>query len=152
MDGTSDLNLAVVEELGGVGASLEEIAAVLGCSLEAVREAMAHDTRYQEAYREGMAKVKTELRNLQIKAAREGNVEMLIWLGKQLLGQSEPPGAQVTDASRIIDNIAGARERAGTAGDYAAASAADAALARIGAGEDPTVVYAELLRASPGQR
>lgn len=33
--------------------------------------------------------MKTSLRRLQWKKASEGNVAMLIWLGKQILGQKE---------------------------------------------------------------
>ena len=44
---------------------------------------------YSEYITKGRSKEKIRLRQLQWKAATNGSVPMLIWLGKQTLGQSE---------------------------------------------------------------
>ena len=40
------------------------------------------------------AKEKIELRKKQWKVAMEGNVQMLIWLGKNILGQKDSPDSK----------------------------------------------------------
>lgn len=43
------------------------------------------------AYKKGFADLKKSLRRKQIERAESGNATMLIWLGKQLLGQRDVP-------------------------------------------------------------
>jgi len=42
---------------------------------------------------------KNSLRRAQLKVALDGNVTMLIWLGKQMLGQSE---TKISDSNEIL--------------------------------------------------
>jgi hypothetical protein len=46
------------------------------------------------------------LRRLQAKKAAEGNVTMLIWLGKQYLGQSDRQEQKITEEVVTIERIA----------------------------------------------
>lgn len=62
----------------------DQIAAYLGCSESTLRRHF--DTLLKEGRKAGLA----SLRQWQFAAAKKGNPAMLIWLGKQLLGQREP--------------------------------------------------------------
>ncbi len=52
---------------------------------------------FRRAYEKGFGRLKIPLRRQQIETAKKGNVSMLIWLGKQLLDQSDKSGAFVGD-------------------------------------------------------
>lgn len=70
-----------VEKLARLGCKLNEIADFFGCS---------HDTierRFASELIKGRATLRMSLRQWQLKAAEKGNPTMLIWLGKQSLGQ-----------------------------------------------------------------
>lgn len=85
-----EFDLAIVEGLGRIGATLEEMAAVLPASRRTVADRMADASGdFRTAYEKGRAQLKTGLRRKQIQVAMTGNVAMLIWLGKQQLGQQE---------------------------------------------------------------
>ena len=45
--------------------------------------------RYPSVIKRGRARLRQSLRRAQIKSALSGNATMLIWLGKQYLGQSD---------------------------------------------------------------
>ena len=81
-----------VLRLAKLGCSQAEIGEVLGCS---------HDTlhrRFASVLKKGYAELNVSLRRAQFKAAKQGNVTMLIWLGKQWLGQrNDPPSDSKTD-------------------------------------------------------
>ena len=74
-----------VQELAEFGCTNTEIAQFYGCSENTIRR------NYGENLTKGRASGKTRLRELQWAVAAKGNVTMLIWLGKQVLGQSENP-------------------------------------------------------------
>ena len=74
-----------VEKLAGLGCTNIEIASFFGCDESLIRKS------YSEFLSKGRDKGKIRLRQLQMKAAERGNVTMLIWLGKQILGQKESP-------------------------------------------------------------
>lgn len=81
-----------VESLAAMGASNESIADFLG---------MDNDTllkHFSEILKNGKARVSNRLRMMQLKKAYSGNTGMLIWLGKQMLGQSEKKTITVDDA------------------------------------------------------
>jgi len=72
-----------VRKLAKLGATNKEIADFFGCSADLIEKS------YSEYLRKGRAEMKMRLRQLQWKSAEKGNVVMQIWLGKQILGQSE---------------------------------------------------------------
>ena len=74
-----------VQELAEFGCTNTEIAQFYGCSENTIRRS------YGENLTKGSAAGKTRLRQVQWEVAMKGNVTMLIWLGKQVLGQSENP-------------------------------------------------------------
>jgi hypothetical protein len=78
-----DLDPRLVKRLIGAGLSVEEVAAVLECSKRTL------ETRFCAALKEGRTRRNARLRLRQFQAAMAGSVPMLIWLGKQYLGQRD---------------------------------------------------------------
>ncbi|HTV49531.1 MAG TPA: hypothetical protein VMG59_13915 [Phycisphaerae bacterium] len=73
----------IVGELAAAGCSNSEIADILGCTVAAIGA-----KRFAPILAKNRAEVRKNLRQAQIEAALGGNVTMMIWLGRQLLGQS----------------------------------------------------------------
>lgn len=73
----------VVEKMAGYGCSPREIADVLGVPYKSI----LRDGK--EALTRGKGKMKTRLRKAQFDTALSGNATMQIWLGKQMLNQTE---------------------------------------------------------------
>ena len=72
-----------VEKMASYGCSNREIADFFGCTESLISKS------YSSFITKGRSKGKIRLRQLQHKAAEAGNVTMLIWLGKQRLGQTD---------------------------------------------------------------
>ena len=72
-----------VKKLAILGCTNKEIGDFFGCSADLIEKS------YSEYLTKGRAEMKMRLRQLQWKSATKGNVVMQIWLGKQILGQSE---------------------------------------------------------------
>jgi hypothetical protein len=72
-----------VELLAGVGCTVDEIAATLGVSDVTLRK------RFLPVIEKGREKMKGSLRRKQVERAIMGSYTMLIWLGKNLLGQTD---------------------------------------------------------------
>lgn len=87
-----------VEKLASIGCTTQEIAAFFDCSKDTI------ENRFSAELAKGRENGKTRLRRLQLQAAQKGNVVMLIWLGKQMLGQKEKVEADV-NSTQIIINI-----------------------------------------------
>lgn len=98
------LDAAAAFKLGLLGCTDAEIAAFHEVSTELVRQRKHSDPEFLAALEKGRSAIKMSLRRKQIRLALKGNVTMLVWLGKQLLGQSDkfedttppkPPGQEV---------------------------------------------------------
>ncbi len=100
-----------VENLAQFGCTNTEIASFFGCDESLIRKS------YSEFLTKGRDKGKIRLRQAQFKAALGDdsddkniiapNITMLIWLGKQMLGQSEKQEIQTTELPKgfIIEEI-----------------------------------------------
>lgn len=91
-----DIDFEQVRKLAAIGCTDVEIGDIVGCS---------HDTltrRFKEDLVLGRANGKMSLRRKQWETALSGNVTMLIWLGKQILGQADK---QVIDQNITTDDI-----------------------------------------------
>lgn len=75
----------LVYRLAMIHCTADEIAAVLRVPLFAVKERK----EFPAVYRAGWERGKMSLRRMQFLKAREGNSSMLIFLGKQILGQRD---------------------------------------------------------------
>ena len=82
-------SLADVRELCRLHVSQREMAAVWRTSLRNIEEWLG-DPEFKEAVDQGEGEGKRSLRRAQLDAAMAGDRVMLIWMGKQLLGQKEP--------------------------------------------------------------
>ena len=76
-----DIDTKEVEKLAGYGCTNIEIADFFGCSSDIIEKS------YSEFLTKGRANLKKRLRKAQLDTALSGNSTMLIWLGKQMLGQ-----------------------------------------------------------------
>ena len=80
-----------VEKLASFGCSNTEIASFFGCSKDLISKS------YSTNVSKGQDSGKIRLRQYQWKAAQQGNVAMLIRLGKQILGQSDKQDKTVNE-------------------------------------------------------
>lgn len=79
----ADIDPKIVQELASEGAKVVEIADHFGVDRDTI------SGRFSAELTKGKAKLKQSLRMAQISAAKQGNSTMLVWLGKQYLGQSD---------------------------------------------------------------
>lgn len=92
---TKPIDLEQVEALAGLGCTYEEMAGVLGVSRRTlISRAKRQD--FIDAVERGQAKLKTSIRRAQVKALNSGNPTMMIWLGKQYLGQRDVVASEHT--------------------------------------------------------
>jgi hypothetical protein len=81
------------EGLCEIQCTLEEIAGVLRVSEDTVERwcERTYELGFADTYKKFSATGKTSLRRQQFELAKKGNATMLIWLGKQYLGQMDKP-------------------------------------------------------------
>ena len=91
-----DIDPKQVEKLAAYGCTNTEIASFFGCSKDLISKS------YSTNVEKGKDSGRIRLRQLQWKQAEKGNVSMLIWLGKQVLGQTD---RQEVEHIRPIDEI-----------------------------------------------
>tara|TARA_Y100000310_G_C20448854_1_gene699727 strand:+ start:275 stop:586 length:312 start_codon:yes stop_codon:yes gene_type:complete len=91
-----DIDTDQVEKLAGLGCTNVEIASFFNCSESLLSKS------YSRFITKGKDKGKIRLRQWQLKAAEQGNVAMLIWLGKQMLNQTDK---QEVELIKPIDEI-----------------------------------------------
>ena len=82
-------DLEQVEKLAMLQCTYDELAAFFDCSKDTIINRMKDNESFSTAYKSGLEKGKMSLRRMQWRAAESGNVTMLIWLGKQHLGQTD---------------------------------------------------------------
>ena len=101
-----ELDLKAIEALAGIGGTLEEISAVFSHSLSGIKKRKDIMAAVQRGREQG----KATLRRMQWEAAKEGNAAILIWLGKQMLGQKDKheigglDGAPVSIEVHFVDH------------------------------------------------
>lgn len=79
------LDYVLIEKLSHIQCTQEEIASMLGVSVDTLQR----DIKFCGIYKKGQEQGKMSLRRLQWKLADNGNTTMAIWLGKQYLGQTD---------------------------------------------------------------
>jgi hypothetical protein len=72
-----------LQKLATLGCTNKEMADFFGCSADLLEKS------YSEFLTKGRAQQKMRLRQLQWRACENGNVSMLIFLGKNMLGQQD---------------------------------------------------------------
>ena len=86
-----NLDTKQVEQLAGFGCTDTEIASFFDISRTTL------ERNYEQYMTKGRESGKIRLRQMQWASAKKGNVAMLIWLGKQLLGQSDKQEITTTE-------------------------------------------------------
>ena len=96
-----ELDLKLLEELCTIGCTDSELAACLDVSLKTIENRKREDEEFLRIYKRGHESGKMSLRRRQWQKAMEGNIGMLIWLGKQLLGQKDQLEHTATDFTPV---------------------------------------------------
>lgn len=86
-----ELDKEQVRKLAAFHCTVDEIADIIGCSRRTIYN------KYKKDLDAGRADGKKILRTMQFKAAQKGSAAMLIWLGKQILGQKDQQEIAVVD-------------------------------------------------------
>lgn len=100
-----------IRALGQIQATSKECAAVMGVTEPTWIKFKKDNPIVVDALAEGQGEGRASLRRRQFKAADEGNATMLVWLGKQYLGQTDKQeiattvDVQVTDARSSLESI-----------------------------------------------
>lgn len=84
-----DFNLEALESLCRLNCTHDEIAAYFNVSAKTVQRRYNEEPEFAQAVDRGRAHGKLSLRRQQMKLVEDGNPTMAIWLGKQLLGQTD---------------------------------------------------------------
>jgi len=103
----------LVEKLAAYGMSLEELASTLNVSERFLR------MRYPEQLAAGRRKLKKTVWGLQLRAAKQGNAGVLVWLGKTILGQSVKRPVTLEDIvaeTQLENELVAEAEQQGTQG------------------------------------
>ena len=95
----------MVQKLASFMCTDEEISSVLGVSVDVLTNERNKEA-YAECKKRGLDSGKASLRRKQYEVAMGGNCSMLIWLGKQYLGQKEQIDASVS-GNGMLENILG---------------------------------------------
>lgn len=102
-----------VTKLCRMQCTLEEIAAELGCSEDTVERAIEreHGIKFREYYAKARLGGFVSIRRHQMQLAERGDKTMLIWLGKQWLGQRDvtalehsAPGGGAIQVQHFVDS------------------------------------------------
>lgn len=83
------LDYDVIERLAARQASNREIAGILGVSESTIRKRIDDDPKLRALIEKAKGKGLAALRSKQYEVAMSGDRTLLIWLGKQYLGQSD---------------------------------------------------------------
>ena len=78
-------------KLAQIHCTMREMSDIVGVSQDTLKR------RYADLIDKGKSEGKMRLRRKQVEVAMSGNHTMLIWLGKQLLGQVDNPGGDGED-------------------------------------------------------
>ena len=79
------INFEIVRKLAYIQCTEAEIASVLGIH----RATLIENAEFQTAYKTALEGGRSSLRRKQYELAMKGDRTMLVWLGKQYLGQSD---------------------------------------------------------------
>lgn len=80
-----EIDEELLYKLAVIHCTMQEMVDIIGVSEDTLKR------RYAGIIAKGKAEGKQRLRRKQVEVAMSGNAVMLIWLGKNLLGQSDTP-------------------------------------------------------------
>lgn len=111
---SKNIDWKLADKLAALHCTGEEMASVLGVcydTLEKKVKGLGHAS-FSDYYAEKSASGKISIRRKQFEIAMSGNVTMLIWLGKQMLNQTEKTKVDTTSSD-------GSMSQKGTPEEYA---------------------------------
>lgn len=93
-----------LDKLCAIHCTKAEIADILGVSEDTIdrRCKEEHECSFAVYYKKHQAHGKASLRRQQFKTAMKGNPTLLVWLGKQMLGQSDAPHEDDDDLEKYF--------------------------------------------------
>lgn len=106
----NNLGIETIKSLARIQCTDEEIASVLETTVDTLTN-RNNRVAFAEAKKVGKEAGKASLRRMQFKTAEAGNATMLIWLGKQYLGQTDKQDVKVDTEQDFIFNILPASEK-----------------------------------------
>ena len=89
-----ELDIEIIQKLASIMCTNVEIAQVVGCHADTLAD------NFSEYLKKGREEGKISLRRLQWTKAQNANTTMLIWLGKQWLGQKDK--IETTDGNQPL--------------------------------------------------
>ncbi len=93
-----ELNEEQVYKLASLNVTVKDIADVLGCSKSAL------ENNYLDVINEGRANLRTSILRKQYEVGiTDKNVTMLIWMGKQHLGQADKKTVEIDDRRKAAE-------------------------------------------------
>lgn len=99
-----DIDADQVGKLAAINCTMIEIASVVGCSVDTL------ERRFADIIKEGRAKGRSSLRRYMWEAVQKGNITMMIWLSKNMLGYGDRVINETNtenQASRLIIDMSG---------------------------------------------
>ena len=96
----TEIDLTELEKLCQLQCTDEEIAAWFGVTTRTI-ERRRLETKFGEVMARGKARGRISVRRMQMKLLEEGNATMGVWLGKQLLGQTDQVTLNTVDVIYI---------------------------------------------------
>jgi hypothetical protein len=104
-----ELTLRIVRALGHIQCTHGEVASVLGCRRATFTDWLNNNPEIREIWDAAQEGGRMSLRRVQFELALAGNYVMMIWLGKQYLGQRDK--AETTVEVKESDSLAELREK-----------------------------------------
>lgn len=100
-----ELDYELIEKLAMIQCTQEEIASCLKVNVSTLKR----DERFCTLFKQGQEQGKMSLRRWQYDAAKKGNSAILIWLGKQYLGQTDKIETKndIEDLRPLVDLLKG---------------------------------------------
>jgi hypothetical protein len=95
----------IIKGFASIGCNDSTIADMIGVSAKTFQRHKKTDLKLAEALEYGHSNMKYKLRSWQMREAEKGNTALLIFLGKNVLGQSDRIEGETTDDSGL-DKIA----------------------------------------------
>lgn len=103
-----EIDFDMVDNLLGIMCTGEEVADILDVDYDTLNARIKEQFKvsFSDYIRKKQSKGKASLRRRQyLTAVEEGNPTMLIWLGKQYLGQKDKPESVALDSEPLIEAI-----------------------------------------------
>lgn len=92
---TKPVDASIVQGMAAVGCTTQDIATALNVSPDTI------ERRFMAELERGRQQMRQSLRKKQFESAMSGNVTMLIWLGKQHLGQVDKQELSGSDEAPV---------------------------------------------------